>query len=112
MPAVSFLHEFRYRVEPCGDFLPVHERSENPSSEHPPPHWRLRTVQDFDQRPALARPQRFDDLEIPPRHLIEVQESSSSLDSRRAEMTQAAGADFFQVRGNGPGSRHEVSIVR
>jgi hypothetical protein len=41
-----------------------------------------------------------------------VQESASSLDARRAEVTQAAGTDFLQVRGNGPGSRYEVSIAR
>ena len=74
-------------TKPRVDLGAINERSEYPLPKQPRAHRRKSAVEDSEKCPgSLRAPHRLDQLEVPPRHLVERQNASRALDFRSGEV--------------------------
>ena len=91
-------HERLDGIEPRVDRRPLDEWREQPLAQQSRAHRRHRAIEHGEQR-ALRAPaaQRFHQLEVAARHLVERHRAASALDLRTREMRHAAGLQLLQI---------------
>ena len=91
-------HQGRHRIESLLDGQPVQERRQQPLSQQSLAHRGDRAIEYRQQRTRqLTAAQRFDQLEIAPRHFIKRHDATRPLDDRTCEMRESARLQFSEI---------------
>ncbi len=113
LPRERIVEQRAHRIEPRIDGPALRERSQNPRAKQPRAHWRRGAIEYIDERAAaIAATQRFDELEIAPRHLIERHRAPRALHHRSREVRNPLRLQLVQVAQQCAGRAHRRRIGR
>ncbi len=99
MAAPSLLVELRHSVQPAVDRLRLSQGPQEPRPEQSSTHRSEGAINHRVQRGTLrVVAQRLHDLEVPPRHHIQVKHAGFAFDLRHLQLTHTARLHLQQIR--------------